>query len=37
MKPSEEEKKKEGDKSVEEAAKINETVEDEATLDRAES
>ena len=38
MKPSEEEKKKEGENTVEEeAAKINETVEDEATLDRAES
>ena len=38
MKPSEEEKKKEGEAAVEEeAAKVNETQEDEATLDRAES
>ena len=38
MKPSEEEKKKEGTATVEEeAAKVNETQEDEATLDRAES
>ena len=38
MKPSEEEKKKEGAATVEEeAAKVNETQEDEATLDRAES
>ena len=38
MKPSEEEKKKEGAATgEEEAAKVNETQEDEATLDRAES